>query len=74
MIHIINFWDLDTHHHHNDDHHHHHHHHDNDANAHHLLIDGVAVTAPVLKAGHSKKVVAGRRLKLSCKVTILFEK
>ena len=31
-----------------------------------------AVTAPVLKAGHSKKVVAGRRLKLSCKVKLLF--
>lgn len=27
------------------------------------------VNAPVLKGGHSKKVVAGRRLKLSCKVT-----
>lgn len=32
-----------------------------------------AVTAPVLKAGHSKKVVAGRRLKLSCKVKLLFK-
>ena len=30
-----------------------------------------AVAAPVLKAGHSKKVVAGRRLKLSCKVESL---
>ena len=27
----------------------------------------------MLKAGHSKKVVAGRRLKLSCKVRLLFK-
>ena len=33
-----------------------------------------AVAAPVLKAGHSKKVVAGRRLKLSCKVESLLRK
>ena len=30
----------------------------------------LAVTAPALKTAHSKKVVAGRRLKLSCKVRV----